>query len=74
MAVAGLAILSSFQDALEKAFTGKLRFGSLVAFAVAATPFAFLGITSAFWSVVVGLAAALLVEREQLLGHWRGNP
>ncbi len=71
--VAGLAILSSFQDALEKAFTGKLRFGSLVAFAVAATPFAFLGITSAFWSVVVGLAAALLLEREQLLGHWRGE-
>lgn len=73
VAVAGLAILSSFQDALEKAFTGKLRFGALVAFAVAATPFAFLGITSAFWSIVAGLAAALLVEREQLLAHWRGE-
>lgn len=57
---------------VEKAFTGKLRFGALVAFAVAATPFAFLGITSAFWSVVAGLLAALLVEREQLAAHWRG--
>ena len=46
-ALAGLAIFASLQDAFEKAFGGTLRFGALVAFAVAVTPFSFVGITSA---------------------------
>jgi benzoate membrane transport protein len=71
--LAGLAIISSFQDAVTKAFTEHLRFGAVVAFAVAATPFAFVGITSAFWGVVAGLVASLLAERDQILQHWRGN-
>lgn len=69
-AVAGLAILAAFQDSLEKAFGGKLRFGALVGFVVAATPFAILGITSAFWSIIAGLAASSLVERRELLEFW----
>lgn len=71
LALAGLAILSSFQDALEKAFSDKLKFGALVAFAVTATPFSFAGITSAFWAVLVGLAASFLGERQELLAYWR---
>jgi benzoate membrane transport protein len=71
--LAGLAIISSFQDAVTKAFTEHLRFGAAVAFAVAATPFAFVGITSAFWGVVAGLVASLLAERDQILQHWRGS-
>ncbi|MBI2089233.1 MAG: benzoate/H(+) symporter BenE family transporter [Deltaproteobacteria bacterium] len=71
LALAGLAILSSFQDALEKAFSNKLKFGALVAFAVTATPFSFAGITSAFWGVLVGLAASFLGERQELLAYWR---
>jgi benzoate membrane transport protein len=70
VAVAGLAIVSAFQDALEKSFTGKLRFGALVGFVVAATPFAILGITSAFWAIIAGLAASALAERKQLLESW----
>ena len=70
-AVAGLAILASFQDALEKSFGGKLRFGALVGFAVAATPFAILGITSAFWAIIAGVLASVLVERKQLLEVWK---
>lgn len=70
-AVAGLAILASFQDALEKSFGGKLRFGALVGFAVAATPFAVLGITSAFWAIIAGVLASVLVERKQLLEVWK---
>jgi len=73
-ALAGLAILASLQDAFVKAFSEKLRFGALVAFAVAATPFAFLGITSAFWAVVAGLLASLLAEHRQLLEHWSSPP
>jgi benzoate membrane transport protein len=72
-ALAGLAVLSALQDALEKAFGGTLRFAALIAFAVAATPFTIAGITSAFWAVVAGLAAALLVERPELLASWRGR-
>jgi len=69
-AIAGLAIVSSLQDALEKAFSGKLRFGAMVAFAVSMTPFAVLGITSAFWALLLGLMASLLVERKDLLASW----
>ena len=69
-ALAGLAIISSLQDALEKSFGGELRFGALIAFVVAATPFAFVGITSAFWAIVAGLLASLLVERVELLAFW----
>ena len=71
--LAGLAILPSFQDALERAFGGTLRFGALVAFLVAATPFSIMGITSAFWALVAGLAAALITDRTQLLSHWQGE-
>ena len=69
--LAGLAILSSLQSALETAFGGKLRFGALAAFAVAATPFSVFGITSAFWAIVVGIAAAFMAERHELLAYWR---
>lgn len=65
-ALTGLAILSSFQDALQKAFASTLRFGGLVAFAVSATPFALAGISSAVWSILAGVAASLLVERAAL--------
>ena len=69
-ALAGLAILSSLQDALEKSFSGKMRFGALVGFVVAATPFAVLGITSAFWAIIAGVLASALVERRQLVEFW----
>lgn len=69
-AVAGLAILSAFQDALEKSFGGKLRFGALAGFVVAATPFTILGITSAFWAIIAGIAASLVVERKELVDWW----
>jgi len=70
LALAGLAILSSLQDAFEKAFGDTLRFGALVAFGVAATPFNFLGITSAFWAIIAGLTASLLAERKEILARW----
>lgn len=68
-----LAVLSSLQDALEKSFTGPLRFGALIAFAVAATPFSILGLGSSFWSVFAGVGAALFAERDALLEHWRST-
>jgi benzoate membrane transport protein len=70
-ALAGLAVLSALQDAFEKTFSGTLRFGGLVAFGVAATPFAIFGISSAFWAIIAGIVASLFAERTELLGHWR---
>lgn len=71
VALGGLAILASFQDAMERTFAGGLRFGALVAFLVAATPFSLLGITSAFWALVAGFVGSLLTERSELVAHWR---
>lgn len=68
-AIAGLAMISALQDALEKAFGHTLRFGALVAFIVAATPMSLLGITSAFWAIVAGMAAAACVERRELAAY-----
>jgi benzoate membrane transport protein len=70
-ALAGLAVLSALQDAFEKAFGGRLRFGALTAFVVAATPFSIVGITSAFWALVVGMLASLVVEYSELFAYWR---
>ncbi|HLZ28841.1 MAG TPA: benzoate/H(+) symporter BenE family transporter [Chloroflexota bacterium] len=71
--LAGLAILPSFQDAIERAFGGTLRFGALVSFLVAATPFALFGITSAFWALVAGVLTAFVTDRAQLMTHWNGE-
>ena len=71
VALAGLAILGTFQDALIKAFGGKMRFGALIAFAVAITPFSFAGITSAFWAIIAGALVSLLTEREEIFAYWR---
>jgi len=70
-ALAGVAIISSLQDSLAKSFGGEMQFGALVAFAVAATPFAAWGVTSAFWAIIAGLAASLLAERGELVAFWR---
>ncbi|MFP6746709.1 MAG: benzoate/H(+) symporter BenE family transporter [Alphaproteobacteria bacterium] len=71
--LAGLAILSSLQSAFETAFGSKLRFGALAALAVAATPFAVFGITSAFWAILAGIAASFMAERHELFAYWRGE-
>ncbi|GAC1313984.1 MAG: hypothetical protein NVSMB2_02780 [Chloroflexota bacterium] len=73
VALAGLAILPSFQNALEKAVGGGLRFGAVIAFVVAATPLSFLGITSAFWALLAGVAASVMAEWGELLLHWSGD-
>ena len=73
VALAGLAILPSLQNALEKAFEAKLRFGAVVAFVVSTTTFSVLGIGAGFWALIAGLLASLLAEREELFAHWTGE-
>jgi len=62
--LAGVALVSSLQDALEKAFAGPLRFGAVLAFVVAATPFSLAGITSGFWALVAGVLASLVRKQK----------
>ena len=57
-------------DAFGKAVGVNLQFGAMVAFIVAMTPFALVGITSALWSVVAGLVASLFAERPELKAAW----
>jgi benzoate membrane transport protein len=73
VAVAGVAIFGSFQDALERAFSGSLRLGATVAFSVTATSFVVAGISSAFWAIPAGIGVSLLIERDELLGFWKGS-
>jgi benzoate membrane transport protein len=72
--LAGLALLPSLQNAFEKAFEAKLRFGAVVAFVVSASTFTLFGIGSAFWALLIAVVASLVAEREDLLEHWRGSP
>jgi benzoate membrane transport protein len=73
IALSGLAILPSLQNALEKAFAARLRFGAVVAFVVSTTTFSFLGVGAGFWALIAGLLASLVAEREELFAHWRGE-
>jgi benzoate membrane transport protein len=73
VALAGLAILPSLQNALEKAFDARLRFGAVVAFVVSATPFSVLGIGAAFWALIAALLASLVAERQELFAHWQSS-
>jgi benzoate membrane transport protein len=69
--MAGLAIFVAFQDSIERAFTGTLRFGSTVAFVVTLSTFTLMGIPSAFWALLAGIGASLVLERRELLRFWK---
>lgn len=69
--VAGLAIIGSFEDSLTRAFSGSLRFGAVVAFGVTAATFTVAGIPSAFWALLAGIGASLIVERREMIRQWR---
>jgi benzoate membrane transport protein len=69
--LAGLGLLAPFQEALEVAFRGPLRFGAVLAFAVAATPLSLAGVPSSFWALLAGVLGAAVAERAELVAHWR---
>lgn len=67
LAVGGLAILASFEDALVRAFSGPLHTGAAVAFAVTLSSFAAAGIPAEFWALLAGIAVSVAIERHQLV-------
>jgi benzoate membrane transport protein len=66
VALAGLAILTAFVEALQRSFTTDLPMGALFAFGIAASPLTLFGVGSAFWALVGGMLASLVVERPML--------
>jgi benzoate membrane transport protein len=66
VALAGLAILTAFVDALRTSVATDLPLGAFFAFAIAASPLTLFGIGSAFWALVGGTVASLAVERPML--------
>ncbi len=62
--LAGLAMLRVLQSAFTASFGGRFSFGALVCFLVTVADVAIFRIGAPFWGLVLGLAAARLLERE----------
>ena len=62
--LAGLAMLRVLQSAFTASFGGRWTFGALVCFLVTVADVAILRIGAPFWGLVLGVAAARLLERE----------
>src|SRR5687767_2795744 len=61
--LAGLAMLKVLQSAFTASFGGRFSFGALVCFLVTVADVPILRIGAPFWGLVLGLAAARLLER-----------
>jgi benzoate membrane transport protein len=61
--LAGLAMLRILQTAFTASFSGRFSFGALICFLVTVADVAILRIGAPFWGLVLGLAAAWLLER-----------
>jgi benzoate membrane transport protein len=72
-ALAGLAILAALLDALKRTVETDLPMGAFFALIIAASPLTLLGVGSAFWALVGGLAVSLLLERRALARAWRAG-
>jgi benzoate membrane transport protein len=62
--LAGLAMLRILQSAFTASFGGRSTFGALVCFLVTVADVAIFRIGAPFWGLVLGVAAARLLERE----------
>jgi benzoate membrane transport protein len=62
--LAGLAMFEVFSSAFKGAFSGKFRYGALVAFFVAVTNLSIFNVGAPLWAIFLGILTSLLVERE----------
>ena len=62
--MAGLALMPALAAALREISAGPLVLGPLFAFAIALSDMTVLGLGSFFWSLVLGTAISLFLERE----------
>jgi len=66
--LAGLAMFEVFSSAFKGAFSGKFRYGALVAFFVAVTNLSILNVGAPLWAIFLGILTSLLVERDDFKG------
>jgi benzoate membrane transport protein len=64
LAMAGLALLPALVAALREITTGPLILGPLFAFAIALSEMSLFGLGPFFWSLVLGTAVSLVLERD----------
>ena len=64
LAIAGLALVPALVAAIREISAGPLVLGPLFAFAIALSDMTILGLGSFFWSLVLGTAISLFLERE----------
>ncbi len=64
LTLGGLAILRVLLTALSMAFRGPFSFGALVCFLVTVADLPLLNVGAAFWGLVAGVGASLLMERD----------
>jgi benzoate membrane transport protein len=67
--LAGLALVDVLANAVKQVTAGPLLLGPLFAFAIALSQIEFLGFGNYFWSLVIGTAISLLLEREGLVAY-----
>jgi benzoate membrane transport protein len=66
LTLAGLAVVDVLVNALKRVTEGPLLLGPLFAFAISLSDISFLGFGNYFWSLVIGTAVSLLLERDGL--------
>jgi len=66
LAFAGLALIGVLGSTLREALQGPLVLGPLLTFAVAVSHLSYLGLGPLFWSLVIGMATSLVLERQHL--------
>lgn len=71
--LAGLALVDVLADAVQRVAQGPLLLGPLFAFAIALSDISFLGFGNYFWSLVIGTAVSLLLERDGLRALHEGR-
>ena len=64
LAMAGLALVGALIGALKEITRGPLVLGPILAFAIALSDMTLFGLGPFFWSLVLGAAISLLLERE----------
>ena len=64
LAIAGLALVPALMAAIREISAGPLVLGPLFAFAIALSDMKIAGLDSFFWSLVLGTAISLFLERE----------
>jgi benzoate membrane transport protein len=70
LALAGLATVGVFSNALQEITGGPLLLGPLFAFVIGLSKISFLGFGPFFWALVLGTGISFLLEREEW-HHWR---